>query len=46
MRSLKTQVRDETVIGRDDLDGEPQTRTALGASHKRVIKHRHQGEMS
>jgi len=46
MRSLNQRVRDETVIGRDDLDGEPQTRTALDASHERVIKYRHQGEMS
>src|SRR5271156_4610737 len=33
--------RDETVIGRDDLDGRTQTPVAVGASYIRVIQHRH-----
>jgi hypothetical protein len=38
--------RDEPVSGRDDLDADPQTRMARGASYKRVIQHRYQRRIS
>jgi hypothetical protein len=38
--------RDETVIGRDDLDARPQTLMGTLLSHIRVAKHRPQGDMS
>ena len=39
-------LRDEPVSRRDDLDADPQTRMARGASHKRVIQHRYQRRTS